>query len=172
MMVTSDRTALRAIRIETRIGRSADTMSGGRRDAGPFSRPNIRPSTTNISTGNATVPITPSGSRTKILISSQVSVQSPRSTSGASIPNRMARQLQKHVFERRALGAKVGDLHAMLREACDHVRHHVVAASANGEAAVMPRHRVDLGNRAEARLCGLVLGADQHRLFRTVPADQ
>jgi hypothetical protein len=79
-MVASDSTALNAIMIETKIGRSAPT-NAGIRWPGPLGRPPPSfPSRMKIRTGNSSVPIAPSGSRRKILISSQVSLHKPRST--------------------------------------------------------------------------------------------
>src|SRR5580765_7188960 len=79
MIATSDRTALATISRTLRIGRSTDTACGTSGDARPTRGPSSRPSPTYTSTGRPTVPTTPSGSRRKILISSQVSFQSPRS---------------------------------------------------------------------------------------------
>src|SRR5689334_20033341 len=112
-----------AIISDAKIGRSTDTkrgMSGApARTRGPSHRPNA----TKTSTGTTNVPINPSGSRTKILISSHVSFQSPRGmVLVASVPDRVAGQLEKDVFERRNLGAEVDDAHPMLGQTVDHVR--------------------------------------------------
>src|SRR5262245_49589023 len=78
MIATSERTALATIKRTLRIGMSTDTALGTSGDARPTRGPTSRPNPTYTSTGRPTVPITPSGSRRKILISSQVSFQSPR----------------------------------------------------------------------------------------------
>ena len=117
MIATSDSTALAAISSDARIGRSTDDEraarpASARRARGPSSRPkhdeDQRPECRRV-------PITPSGSRTKILISSQVSLQSPRSmVSSASVANRVAGELEEDVLERRQLGAEVGHADPML----------------------------------------------------------
>ena len=68
-----------------------------------------------------TVPMTPSGSRTKILISSQVSVSSPRSIGSLSSES-SGRSLEEDVFERRTFGAEIGHLYSMLRDTLDDPR--------------------------------------------------
>ena len=93
--------------------------------------PSIRPSTTKISTGMPTVPMTPIGSRTKILISSQVSPRVRAAWSAASVANRVTGQLEKDVLERRQLGAEVDHADPMLRQALDDLGHEIVAAAAN-----------------------------------------
>ena len=124
MIDTSDCTAPRAISNAAKIGRSSQTTRAASGGAVRARKPNTRPNTTKINTGTPTAPSTPSGSRTKILISSHVSLQSPRSmVSAVSIANRAARQLEKHVLEGRQLGEEVGHHDPMRRQAVDHVRH-------------------------------------------------
>src|SRR5919201_1889500 len=131
-MATSDPTALAAMTSDARIGRSTPTKRGTAGDAVRTRGPSSLPNKTNINTGTATVPITPSGSRTKILISSHVSLQSPRSMSMVtSLANRMTGQPEKHVLEVRALGAEFGHSHPMLGETVDDLRHQIVAVSAD-----------------------------------------
>src|SRR6476661_235267 len=136
-IVTSDAAEFSAISMDAKMGRSTVRNAAAPRGPPEGRRPRSRPSTTNNTTGIATVPMNPSGSRTKILISSQVSVQSPRSIFAvASIPNRVARQLQEHIFERRPLRPEIRDVHSMLGEAADHLRHEIVAASPNRDLSV------------------------------------
>ncbi len=59
-------------------GSSVPTNPGMRGDGEDKRLPKMRPNTTNTTTGIPTVPMRPSGSRTKILISSQVSFRSWR----------------------------------------------------------------------------------------------
>ena len=77
MIVMSDRTALTASSSAAKIGRSLATARGTFGEGPRISRPNMRPNRTKITIGSS-VPKTPSGSRTKILISSHVSFHSPR----------------------------------------------------------------------------------------------
>ncbi len=74
----SDITALSAIRIDASTGRPMLTNSPAVPDGPPDLRPIDRPRRTNATTGMPIVPMNPSGSRTKILISSQVSFKRPR----------------------------------------------------------------------------------------------
>src|SRR5213593_2834444 len=150
MMATSENMVLVAISRDARIGRSTETTRGtwgACRTCGPSRRPN----TTKIRTGTPTVPMTPSGSRTKILISSHVNPQSPRSmASGASVPNRVAGQLEKDVLECRQLRAKVDDPYAMLRQTLDHLCHQFAPQSADGQLQNVAVHRQDLRDRPKA----------------------
>src|SRR5438128_6244992 len=104
MIVTSDSTALGVISTDANTGTSTPIKAENRDEAVTARRPSTRPIATNISTGTAIVPIAPSGSRMKILISSQVSLRRLR----ISISNRVAGQLEEHVLEIRKLSAEVG----------------------------------------------------------------
>ena len=79
MIVTSDSTALMAMRTEASTGRPAVIKLLAASEAGARLWPTIRPVTTNTKTGIPIVPNAPSGSRRKILISIHVNFQSPRS---------------------------------------------------------------------------------------------
>src|SRR6185436_8389484 len=128
MIVTSDTTALIDIRIAASTGRPVfrNIASGA---PGEAAAPRMRrPSTKNTTTGMAIVPNRPSGSRAKILISSQVSCQSPF----ISIPDGVAGQPEEHVLERRQRRVKVGDGDAMARDALDHVGHQPGVTAADG----------------------------------------
>src|SRR5882724_2037553 len=150
MIVTSDSTALIAIMIAANTGRS---MVSRPLSASGEVRirllPASRPRPTNISTGISTVPSAPSGSRMKILISSQVSFNSPRhisspqSPSSVSVANRVAGDREEHVLERRQQRAEVGRADPVLGQALDHVGHEVFAAAADGEALIDALDRVD-----------------------------
>ena len=74
------------------------------------------------------MPMTPSGSRTKILISSQVSCQSPRSMVVAQSRIEWPVSFRKTSSSVGMLGPEVGDVDPMLRQALDHGGHEVVAA--------------------------------------------
>src|SRR5512140_3517809 len=122
MIATSDSTVLAVMSSDARMGRSTAIALGT-----PRARtwlPNARPNATKISTGTPTVPNTPSGSRTNILVSSQVSLQSPRSIR-VSVPNHVAGQLEEHVLEGRNLRAEVEHRHPVFRQALDHVGHEI-----------------------------------------------
>src|SRR6266850_3877448 len=132
MMATSESMVLVAISREARIGRSTETARGIPGEARCTCGPSSLPNTTKIKTGTPTVPMTPSGSRTKILISSHVSPQSPRSmVSAASVPNHVAGELEKDVLECRQLRAKVDHRHPLFCQTLDHVRHQVAPEAAN-----------------------------------------
>src|SRR5438046_7169503 len=129
MMVTSDSTALIAIKSEMKTGKSMETNRGSS-GAGVRTRPPASLAiTTKSNTGMTMVPTTPSGSRTKILISSQVRRQSPRSMCCRLRANLVAGHTEEHVLECRHGGAEFGHSNVVLGEAADHVRHQIVAAS-------------------------------------------
>ena len=74
MMFASDKTAPTVMEIETSVGippGPRSLLNGA--DDGTLTPEAARPATTNTSTGTTIVPIAPSGSRMKILISIQVS---------------------------------------------------------------------------------------------------
>src|SRR5215218_4278857 len=106
-MATRDRAALRAMNSDVRIGRSGPMIPG------PPRGPPARRSRKKIAIGARIEPKTPSGSRRKILSSSQVSFQRPLSIT-CSAPDRMAGQAQEDVLERRRLGTKIRDRQAVL----------------------------------------------------------
>src|SRR5579859_7028897 len=100
MMATSDNTPLIAMSTETKTG------SPTRRNPAVATEPVAGPpaanrlTTTKTRTGNRIDPNAPSGSRRKILISSQVNFQSPRSIARSlSIADRMSGQFQKDVLQ-------------------------------------------------------------------------
>src|SRR6476659_9931471 len=151
MMVTSDRTALIAMSTVEKTGKLTATSvppleAGERRARLP---PAIRPSTMNAITGNAIVPKAPIGSRRKILISSQVNFSKPRTASPPSVANRVARQLQEHVFEVWSAGPEVGHPDPMLGQARDDFGHQIVAAAANRDPIVVSGHFVHARHRAK-----------------------
>src|SRR4030095_8025295 len=88
----------------------------------------------NTATGIPTVPMTPIGSRKKILISSQVSLARARII--CLLPDRVPREREKHVFEVWQLGLEVRDPDAMFGEALDDKRHQIAAAPPNRALAV------------------------------------
>src|SRR5688572_19529608 len=128
MIVTSETTALVAMTIAARTGSPPVLRNTGSGDAGPPALRITRPITSNIRTGTARAPNRPSGSRTKILISSQTSCHKPF----MSIPDRVARQAEEHVLERRLGGVRVGHHDAVARHALDHVGHEARVAAADG----------------------------------------
>src|SRR3954469_6956580 len=150
-MVMSDSTALSAIRIAASTGRAMVTRAGASRGTPPPDRPNGRPRTTKSRTGMTTVPMTPSGSRTKILISSHVSVSRPLSIRRPSVPDRVAGDVEEHVFQRRSIGAKIRDFDLMIRDTANHTCDQVVPLAANGEPAVRVGDRFDTWNGAKQR---------------------
>src|SRR5215467_563266 len=109
MMVTSDNTPLSAMSTDTKTGRPTRRNPAVGREPGIIRRPPNRLTAAKTTTGNKIDPNAPSGSRRKILISSQVSFQSPRSIAGSlSIANRMAGQFQKDVLQVGQHSAEIG----------------------------------------------------------------
>src|SRR6185312_1307713 len=147
MIVTSESTALIVMSSDTSVGTppslSSPLRSGGGTPRTPRPPPVTLPSRMNASTGTTIVPNAPSGSRRKILISSQVRCQSPRSIVFSSVADRVAGQLQEHVLEVRQLRAKLRDSDAILRDALDDVGHEPVPDAADREAIVVPLHDAD-----------------------------
>src|SRR5436190_18662257 len=150
MIVTKESTALSEMIIAVNTGRSTLTKSGiGVAPDRGLGRGSI-PIETKISSGSATVPITPSGSRTKILSSSHVNRQRPRSiTVLESLSNRVAGQLEEDILESRAVRAEIDDAHVVLRNAANHVGDQRVAPPANREGQIVTTDRIHIWNRAE-----------------------
>src|SRR3954452_780916 len=169
MMVTNESTALSEMSIAVNTGRSTVTKSGI--GVGPYrglGRGSI-PIETKISRGSATVPITPSGSRMKIFISSHVNRQRPRSiTVLGSLANRVAGQLEKHIFECRALRAEIDDAHVVLRKAANHVGDQRFSPPANREGQIVTTDRIHVWNRAKLIFGSGTIRHDHRALFRTV----
>src|SRR5882672_5385177 len=143
MIVTSEITALKAIRITANTGSVTRTNALPVIDSGDSVRPAKLPRPMKTTTGMTMVPAAPMGSRMKILISSQVSFRRPRST---SIPDRVAGQREEHILEAGQHGPEVGDADPVLRQAVDHGGDEVLAASLNREAEARVAHRLDLGH--------------------------
>src|SRR6202048_1105166 len=166
MIATRDSTVLVVITKEGRMGRSAEIARVTPGETRRSGEPSTRPNTTKINTGTATVPMTPSGSRTKILISSQVSFQSPRSmVSAPSVPNHVTGQLEKDVLECRELGAEVDHPHPMFRQTLDHLGHEIAPESANGQLQPLAAHRLDLRDRPKTLCGGRTLAHHDHGPF-------
>src|SRR5215208_5004597 len=167
MMVTSDSTALMvmntATNTATSICRSAPNPRRGR-GAVPTTRLTIR----NMITGMPTVPNRPIGSRVNILISSQVSFSSPRT----SVPDRVAGQLQIHVLERRQDRAEIGDSDAMLGDAANHVGDQVFTRAANRVARSTDRDLVDARQRLKLLRRPPIVGDEHDGPLGCVPRDQ
>src|SRR5450631_136531 len=148
MIVTSDNTPLIAISTDTKTGSPTRMNPAVALAFGMRPLPNNRPTTRNTSTGRMIEPNAPSGSRRKILVSSQVSFQSPRNmvclffTASVLIPNRMARQLQKDVFQAGQHRTKIGDSDAVLGQTLDHLSHQVLAQPLNRKSRVSSRHHL------------------------------
>src|SRR5947209_15457038 len=127
MMVTSDATPLSAISTDTKTGSPTRKNPAVESDPGVSRPPANRLRITKTRTGNKIDPNAPSGSRRKILISSQVSFQSPRSIAQSlSIANRMAGEFQKHVLEVGQHCAEVGDPDPIIGETLDHLGNEVL----------------------------------------------
>src|ERR1700733_1572158 len=143
MIVTSDNTALSAMSTDTKTGSPTRTNRAASIERGVSRPPTSRPTTTNARTGKIIDPIAPSGSRRKILISSQVSFQSPCNMAlSLLIANRMAGQLQKYVLQVGQHGAEVGDPDPILGQTMYHLGHEVVAASPNAEAGILASYQL------------------------------
>src|SRR5262249_45330902 len=175
MIAISESTALVASRREAKIGRSTETKRGRPAPAPVPCGTRSRVSAKKLTTGSATVPMTPIGCGSKILIASQVSRQSPRSMVGTSIAictsiaNRVAGQLEKDVLERRDLRTKIDHRHSMLCHTLNHVGDEIVAVTADHEVRPVANDRLDLEKRPKAVRCGRMPGHDHHRSLGTVP---
>src|SRR5579864_3538340 len=142
MIVTSDNTPLSAISTDARTGSPTRTNLATALEPGVSRPPRTRPTTTKTRTGKRIDPNAPSGSRRKILISSQVNFQSPWNMSGPLlVANRMSGQLQKHVFERGEHSTEIGDPDPVFGQTLDHLCHELVAPPLNREARLLARHQ-------------------------------
>src|SRR4051812_18648263 len=134
MTETSELAALRIIITDASTGNAAATVPPGRIAARASAGPATRPSPRKTMTGMPTVPETPIGSRTKILISSHVS----RSRfTWPSLANRPASQSQEHILEGRQLGTKVRDPDPVLRDARDDVRDQIAPPAPDRDLPVV-----------------------------------
>src|SRR5712675_1949429 len=115
MIVTSDSTALMLMKTAEKTGKLTRT----RGEEAATLRPASRPRTTNITTGMPIVPIAPSGSRRKILISSQLNFTRPRNIVSPLIANGMPGQLEEDIFEVGELCPEVGDPDPVLGQTLD-----------------------------------------------------
>src|SRR5260370_8413808 len=91
------------------------------------------------------VPNAPRGSRMKILISIQVSFQSPRGiivepTRGNLFANRMTGQFDKNIFKIWENGTEICDPNAILAKTMNHFAHQVVAITPTREPQVTSAH--------------------------------
>src|SRR5256885_7092749 len=168
MIVTSDSTALSVISRDARTGTSTPIIPRAVADAPDARRPSRRPSRTNAATGTSTEPKKPSGSLAKIFSSSQVSFQSPRIV---SVAQRMSGQFQKDIFEIRHHRSKIGDAHAVLGHALDHISDDVAALSANREPGVFTRDS-HVRHRTEPLAGAIRLGRQHDGPLRTMAADE
>src|SRR5437763_8305544 len=173
MMVTSDDTPLSAMSTDTKTGSPTRKNPAVESEPGVTRPPPNRFATTKTRTGNKIDPNAPSGSRRKILISSQVSFQSPRSIAQSlSIANRMAGEFQKDVLEVGRLGAEVGDPDPIFGETLDHLGHEVVAPALKSEPGVLAYHVLNLWNRSKTFFGEGIPGRQDHRSRGGVPPHQ
>src|SRR5258707_385027 len=173
MMVTSDKTPLSAMSTDTKTGSPTRRNPAVGSEPGVTRPPASRLTTTKTRTGNKIDPNAPSGSRRKILISSQVSFQSPRNIfESLSIADRMAGQFQKHILEVGQHGAEFGDPDPILGETLDHLGHEVVAPPLKSELEVLAHHVLNLRNRSQAFLGDCIRGRQDHRSRGAVPPHQ
>src|SRR5262249_38595517 len=141
MIVTSDNTPLSAMSTDTKTGSPARKNPAAGSEPGVNRPPANRLPATKIRTGNKIDPNAPSGSRRKILISSQVSFQSPRNIAESpSIADRMACQFQKDVLQVRQHGSEVCDPDPILGETVNHLCHEVVAPPLKSKLRVLAHH--------------------------------
>src|ERR1017187_3903173 len=140
MIVTSDSTAPMVMSMDTSTGMPPAPNRPLRVNEGGTLRPaETRPIRTNASTGMTIVPIAPSGSRRKILTSSQVSCQSPRRLVIGSVADRVAGELQEDILEVRVQRPELGDLDPVLGQGLDHLADELVAGAADGESRLLAR---------------------------------
>src|SRR5579864_3123442 len=178
MIATRDSTVLAVMSRAARIGRSTEIARGTSDETRCAWEPRTRPNTTKIKTGIPTEPRTPSGSRMKILTSSQVSFQSPRSMvstalgSADSVPNHVACELEEDVLERRDLRAEVDDRDPMFRETLDDLRHQVAPLAPNRHLRSLAAHRLHLRNGAKPLGCARVLTHQDDRALGAVSSHE
>src|SRR5580704_17633516 len=172
MIVTSESTALIAIKTDASTGRPVCIKLLSASELGERPLPIIRPTTRNTKTGIRIDPNAPSGSRINILISSQVSFQSPRSIFPRLLSNRMTRQFQKHIFKIRHDRPEIRDPNSILGKAMNHLGHQIIAAAPNGESRIRAHHCLNPRDRAKALFRDRILRGEHDRSFRTMPVHQ
>src|SRR5215471_2575246 len=168
MMVTSEMTALSAIRIAANTGSPMRASALPLADSPDSVRPARRPSPRKAITGITIVPMAPIGSRMKIFVSSHVSFNRPR----MSVPDGMAGQPEEDVLEIRHDGPEVRDADPVLRHAVDDGGDQFFAASVDRIAMAGTRHRDDRRQLPEPWLGGPVLSGDDDRPLRAVLRDE
>src|SRR5215467_2438494 len=173
MIVTSDNTPLSAINTEAKTGSPTRTNSAVAISRGGSRPPMNRPTPTNTRAGRMIDPIAPSGSRRKILISSQVSFQSPCSIAlPVLIANRMAGKFQKHVLQVGQHGAEVGDADPVFGQTLDYLAHEVVSPPLNRELGALVHHRLHAWDRVQTFFGERVVGDQDDRSRGTMPPHQ
>src|ERR1700736_1773141 len=172
IIVTSDRTALIAINSEARTGSPTRTKLFAPGDCAESPRPSARPTTRKITTGITIVPIAPSGSRRKILISIHVSFHSPCSIISSLLSNRMTSQFKKHVLKVRKNGAEIRDSYSIFGQATNHLGHQVVASPTNGVPRVTAVYHLNSRDAPKTLNSDRVVCGKPHGSLRAVPADQ
>src|SRR5579872_6391377 len=173
MIVTSDNTELSAINTATKTGSSTRTNWAAAIPLGGSRPPMNRPISTNTRTGRTIDPNAPSGSRRKILISIQVSFQSPCSMAlSVLVANRMAGQCEEDVLQVRQHGAEVGDPDPILGQTMDYLAHEVVPQPLNCELRAVAHHGLHLWDRAQAFFGERIVGGQDDGLRGAMTAHQ
>src|SRR4029077_17452697 len=149
--VTSDSTALMAIRTEVSTGRPTLIKLSAAIEVGATLRPTTRPTTRNSKTGIPIVPNAPSGSRRNILISIHVNFQSPCSiVIESSVANRVTSQFEKDVLKVRKNCAEFCYPEPVLGQTVNHFGHEIVAVTSNRELRVAADDHLDSRDRSKA----------------------
>src|ERR1039458_910730 len=141
MMVTSESTALMAIRSDTRTGRPAPESPLPVNEEGASLWFVTRPNTTKSSTGTTMVPIAPSGSRRKILISIKSASKAHAASLCFLLANGVTGQFEENVLKVGKNCPEIRDSNPIFRKAVNHFGNEIVAAAANRESLVRSEER-------------------------------
>src|SRR3989442_7923182 len=130
-----------------------------------------RPSTRNMASGIPTAATNPSGSRTKIRISSQVSFKSPRMMA-ASVADDVPGELEEHVLERREHGAKVANGERVAGDETNDRGDEVVAPPLHRVRGALDAHRPGSRDALELAREALAIAGEHDAALGAVLADQ
>src|SRR5258705_11866941 len=124
-----------------------------------------------MTSGITTAPTKPSGSRTKIRISSQVSFRRP-SMGSRLVPDDVPGELEEDVLERREHGAEVANGERVGGDETNHRGDKIVALPLYCVGVAIDAHRRGSHNALQFGREALAIAGEHHGAFRAVLVDE